>query len=61
LLQDSITWALRVRLTWAFVSAMAYVGLKQSITIEPVVRFLELLLYSKTYSHTHCGSGEPRP
>jgi hypothetical protein len=48
-LQDSITWALHVRLTWAFISETAYLGLKQSITIEPVVRFLELLLYSKTY------------
>jgi hypothetical protein len=42
-----------VRLTGAFVSEMAYVGLKQGIIIEPVVRFLELLLYSKPYQHTH--------
>jgi hypothetical protein len=36
-----------MELSWSFVLDTAYQGLKQSISTEPVARFLELLLYSK--------------
>jgi hypothetical protein len=45
--QSSISWALTVELSWPFLLDTAYQGLKQSISTEPVARFLELLLYSK--------------
>jgi hypothetical protein len=36
-----------MELSWPFLLDTAYQGLRQSVSTEPVVRFLELLLYSK--------------